>query len=53
MLVDSQLDINAMLQDRPQFVISDEFNEFLNNLIIDGYIIPISLKMVSPNAKLD
>ena len=52
-LVDSQLDINAMLQDKPQFVISDEFNEFLNNLIIGGYIIPISLKMVSPNAKLD
>ena len=51
-LVDTQFNIEDEIKDK-YFAISDEFNMFFNDLINKGYIIPVSLKKISPKATLD
>lgn len=50
-LVNTDLNLVAELKDK-HFAVSDEFNLFINDLINKNMIIPVSLKKISPKAKL-
>lgn len=51
-LVNNDFNIDEATKDM-FFSVSDQFNQFLNELINKQYIIPISLKMIKPNATLN
>lgn len=51
-LVNNKLDIEKELSGK-HFAISDEFNKFLNELILKKLIYPVSLKKIKPKATLD
>lgn len=51
-LVNTKFNLDSALKDK-HFAISDEFNLFLNELINQNMIIPVSLKKIKPKASLN